>query len=247
MATKKINPKKEILQQDSIFLFWERTQRFIQENIRQMGAVGLVILVILGGVGIWTFKGSKAEEQAAALLYSAMKIYNGETDTTPGDTATQSPGAVDYNQALEKFKEVNSQFPDQEAGLSSLFYVGSCNFNLGNYEDAITNYKDFLVKIGNDNNILRSFAYEGLGYAYEEKGEYNKALEWFAKQKNEKDSALNMLSLINLARCYEEAGDKQQSCKAYREFVDTYPTSSFEEIAKIKITELCNKYPPVIQ
>jgi tetratricopeptide (TPR) repeat protein len=244
MAKQKIIRKKEIepvtTSQNSLFLYWERVQTFVQNNMRQITAIGLVIFVLVGGLGIWWYYEIKAEGRASALLYSAVKLYNSaNVNNTSGSEPVLSDSDA-YNQALAKFKDTYNQYPDKKAGIKALFYAGSCNFNLGNYKEAISYYHDFLDKIGNEENLLKPFTYEGLGYAYEEEGDYQKAIEWFEKQKNEKSAALNMMSLLNLARCYQAVGENEKSCQAYREFGNAHPSSSFVEIANIKLADLCN-------
>lgn len=233
MAAKRTMSKKELLQADAVFSFREKVQAFAEENSRQLAAIGLIVCVIAAGIGFWKVRQSTAEKESLGLFYGAMN-----------NMVKSSKSAVDseikYSQALEGFKKVSNKYSGTKAGAASLFYAGSCSYSLKKYDEAISYYKEFLDKTGSTLHYLRPFAYESIGYAYEGKGEYRKALEWFEKQKSE-GQGVNPMSLLNLARCYEAEGDKEKACQSYREFIEKYPLSSFNEFAQIKTANLCFK------
>ena len=86
----------------------------------------------------------------------------------------------EYKGLLEKFNEVNTKFPKTQFGKLSLLYKGNIHLRLGEFEEAINAYETFLQKIGKE-NFYRSLTMEGLGYSYEGKKEYEKAVNAFQK------------------------------------------------------------------
>lgn len=234
MVAKKTMEKKELLQANAIFLFWDRIQTYTKKNIRQIAAIGLIICMLVAGIGFWKVKQTRAEKESLVLFSNAISTM-AKNSENPTDREEK------YNQALKGFRNASNQYPNTKAGIAALFYAGNCSYNIKKYDDAISYYKKFLDTSGSVLYFLRPFAYEGIGYVYEEQGEYKKALEWFKKQKSEEPAGVNSMALLNLARCYEFVEDREAACQSYREFIEKHPLSSFKEIAQVKIANLCNK------
>jgi tetratricopeptide (TPR) repeat protein len=232
MAAKKTMHKKDVFQTDELFSFWERVQAYVGENMRQLAAIGLIICVIVGGVFLWKTNRTKAENESLSLFYRAMNIMDAESK----DALDKE---VRYGQALAEFKDISRKYSGTAAGASAFFYAGNCSYHLKKYDEAITYYKDFLDKAGSTSNYLKPFAYESIGYAYEEKGQYKEALVWFEKQKNQEQGQTNPAVLLNIARCYEADGSRERACQLYREYIEKHPKASYSDLAKIKIADLC--------
>lgn len=233
MAAKKTMSSKEILQSDALFSFWERLQAYLEENARQLMAIGLVIVVLAAGIGFWKVSQSRTEKEALNLYYDAMKLFS-----------SNAQAAVDrelaYGQALEIFTRLGNEYDGTQAGQAALFYAGSCCYNLKRYDEALGYFKEFLDGAGRELDYLKPFAYESLGYVHEAKGEYGAALEWYEKQKAAGQSGAHPLALLNLARCYEASGDSAKACEQYTAFVEQKPLSSFKDLAETKVAQLCN-------
>ena len=238
MPRRKLAKEIEIIEPGKILLLWQQLQRFIEQNIRQVAAVGLIIVVVAGGIGFWQYKKAQAEEESYALFFTAMNRYN-SSDKPAGSKDAAPANDENFQQALQEFKKITAQYPDTTAGKTALFYAAACSYNLKKDQDALAYYQDFLKKTSGEQNYLRPSAYEGIGYVYERKGEYKQATEWFEKQKNDSSDSLNMLAPLNLARCYAALGDKEKACTSYKEFAEKYPSSSFAETAKIGVSEFC--------
>jgi len=211
----------------------ETVQEFVQENIRQISAIALVVIVVAAFIGFWQYQKITSESRANVLLNSALAILTAE----PGkdvDSTTR------FSKVLERFKQIEEKYPSTPAGAAALMYAGMMSYKLKMYEEAISFYNDFLKRADDAVAFLKPSAYEGLGYVYESQGEYQQALEWFEKQHGEQDGE-NSEALMNMARCYELKGDNVNACEAYKTFVKKTPSSSFVEIANIKIRSLCSE------
>ena len=239
MPKRKLAKEIEIIEPGKLLSQWRQLQHFIEQNIRQVAAVGLIIVVLAGGIGFWKYQKAQAEEDSYALFFTAMNRYN--SSDKPAGSKDAAPVATGENsrQALEEFKKITAQYPDTSAGKAALFYAGACSYDLKKDEDALSLYQEFLKKTGGEQNYLRPAAYEGIGYIYERKGDYKQAIEWFEKQKNAAGDSLAMMAPLNLARCYTALGEKEKACAAYKEFTEKYPSSSFAEAAKTGVSEFC--------
>ena len=240
MPRRKFPKQMEVIEPGKILQLWQQIQAFVEENIRQVSAIGLIIVVIAGGIGLWKYRLAQAEDQAQTLFFTALNRYN--SPDSPAAKGGPAPVKEDaYRQALEEFKKITQQYPDTEGGVAALFYMGGCSYRLGKVDDALTYYQNFLKKTGEIDTRLRPLAYEGIGYAYERKSDYKKALEWFEKQDKDTGGGLNIMAPLNLARCYAALGDREHACKSYQAFLDKNPSSYFAETAKTGVAEQCGK------
>jgi tetratricopeptide (TPR) repeat protein len=214
---------------------------FVAEHSTQVIAVGVIIVAIGGGIGLWAYSQAQADQQSQTLFYAALKSYDSLLAAAPEKKDAPKAPEESYKKALEQFSNVIKQYPDYSGGIAALFYAGSCSYNLKKDDEALTYYQDFLKKVGLREDILKPFAYEGMGYVYERKGDYKKAIEWYEKQKADHEASLAIMAPLNLARCYAALGDKDNACKAYQEFSSKHPSSASVDIAKIGETEFCQK------
>jgi len=238
MPKRKLAKEIEIIEPGRLLLLWRQLQHFVEQNIRQVAAVGLIIVVLAGGIGFWKYTKAQAEEASYALLFTAMNQYN-SSDKPAGSKDAAPANDENSRQALQEFKKIAAQYPDTTAGKAALFYAGACSYDLKKDEDARSLYQEFLEKTAGEQNYLRPSAYEGIGYVYERKGDYKQAIEWFEKQKNDASDSLNMMAPLNLARCYAAIGEREKACTSYKEFTEKYPSSSFAEAAKTGVSEFC--------
>ncbi len=238
MARIKVVKKKDVVDPETAVTLWSQTREYIESNIRQIAAIALIIVVCAGATAAWVAVRAKAERQALSLFSEALAAM----EQQPGKAG--APSEVPYDQTLEKFKAIKQQYPSTKAGIASLFYAGNCSFNLNKYDDAIAYYKDFLDTAGGNLRYLKSFAYEGMGYSYEMKNNCKEAITWFERQKNEGQSEVNSMALLNLARCSEAEGNREKACALYKEFLEKQPSSSFKDLAQLKTATLCEKKQP---
>jgi tetratricopeptide (TPR) repeat protein len=85
------------------------------------------------------------------------------------------------------------------------------------------------------NPSLTFLAVEGLGYAYEAKGDLDKATESYRRLADEKgelgEAAFRDRGLFDQARIAEKKGDKAGAAKLYHELLDKVPTSPLKKDA----------------
>lgn len=234
MAAKKTIAPQEVLQADGIFTMWERLQAYVLENYRQIAAIGLILCVIVAGILFWRARQGRAEQESLTIFYEALAIL----DKQPTEAAGRDQ---QYGQALEKFVKAISSHPGTHAAKAALFYAGNCSFSLKKYDEAIAHFQDFLAQADKQLAFLQPFAYEGIGYAHEAKGDYPKALEWYERQRNAQPAGVNAFALLNLARCHEAASEQDKACQRYKEFLEQNPASSFKELAQSKVASLCSQ------
>jgi tetratricopeptide (TPR) repeat protein len=223
---------KEVEQTGPLALFTAKVTEYVKENLNQIASVVSILLIIAAGIFYWQYTLLNAEKDSFSGFSRALTTMSTEV-------TTEAEREVVSQQALEMFKSVVEKYPKTKTGAASLYYAGNCSLTLNNYDEAIDYYNKFLEKSDKSFVYMRALAYEGLGYAYEGKGEFAKAIEWFEKQKNEGKGVDISVALLNIARCQELSGDNAAACKSYTDFKNEYPSSSFIETAQMKINDLC--------
>jgi tetratricopeptide (TPR) repeat protein len=236
MAKIKVKPKKKLIEAENPITLWITVREYVEQNARQIGAIALAVVVVAAAVFAWSALKARAERDSLNMFYAAMS-----TMTAPADSKSPAAQTALYEKALAQFKEVKEKHGSTSSGTMSLLYEGNCAYSLKKYDEAIGYYKEFLDAAHGTVQYLRSAGYEGLGYAYESKGDFKQAAEWFEKQKNDTQAEGGGSAALNLARVYELAGDRQKACNQYKEFLEKNPLSGQKQFAQIKADSLCPK------
>jgi hypothetical protein len=236
MAKIKVKPKKNLFDVENPLTMWQTVREYVEQNARQIGAIALAVAVVCAAVVTWSMMKARSERESLNMFYSAMSTMLASVDSKDGKTRPEM-----YERALAQFKMVNEKHGGTTSGATALLYAGNCAYNLKKYDDAVNYYKEFLNTAHGTLQYLRSAADEGIGYAFEGKGDFKMAAEWFEKQKGDSPAEGGIAAVLNLARVLELGGDKQKACTMYREFIEKNPLSEQKQFILMKIEKLCEK------
>jgi tetratricopeptide (TPR) repeat protein len=81
---------------------------------------------------------------------------------------------------------------------------------------------------------------EGLGYAYEEKKDYEKAVEAYQKVLEMGKNFQFAGAYLNMGRCYEKLGKKKEALENYKDFLKVSQKSIMTNAVLEKISDLEN-------
>jgi TolA-binding protein len=232
MGAKKRVQKKSFIKKEveEIVPFGKKVINFFSKNLKESLAFLSILLLISLSFYLWNLYSSSHEKKARVMFNEAFKYYSLSVDKgNPGD----------YQMSLTKFNDLVSKYPRTSVGRKSLFYLGNCYFWMKDFINAEKYYRLFLDNSSKKDMVLRKFAYEGLGYASEQGGKYEQALNFF-KKVSEEDGSNNPDDsvLINLARVYEELNQNDKAIEIYQKIIKDYPQSQNVAIAKDKISTL---------
>jgi tetratricopeptide (TPR) repeat protein len=218
VATKKRVTKKDLKKPDEFMSLTEQAFLFVAAHMRKviLGAVALVVIVLaLLGFRWW---GEKKEAEAYQKFSLAIQSYG--MAASPGRESGSDPRAL-----VQMFDQVISNYPRTSAGKLSLLYKGNVLLQSGQFDQAIQSYDLFLGKAGKE-KLYRSFALEGLGYAYEGRKEYDKASAAYQKVVETGEGSVSADAYLALGRCYEKLKKNKEAVESYRSFLKAAPTSS---------------------
>jgi tetratricopeptide (TPR) repeat protein len=151
-------------------------------------------------------------------------LAQGLTALKDADGLTGEEARGTFEKALEIFKDLVEDYGATRNGELGLFFAGKCLSRLERYQEAIPYYQEFLSTHRTD-ALYASLALQGLGFAYENGKDYEKALAYFGELADMEGSFLRGRSILAMARIHEDMGHKAEALEAYRRFVTEYPDS----------------------
>ncbi len=204
--------KKKLKEPDEFITFTERTYLFLTRHSKPVVAGVIIVLVLVSAIFFYQRWEKKKEGNAYQLLTVAAETY--KATSTPYREASPEQ----YRNVLEKFDEVISKFPGTSAGKLSILFKGNLHLRLGEFEEAIKSYGAFLQKAGKE-KLYRIFALEGLGYSYEGKKDYEKALSAYQKIGEMGETFESANAYLGMGRCYERLGKDKEALENYKNFL----------------------------
>jgi tetratricopeptide (TPR) repeat protein len=226
--------KKKLKEPDEFISFTEKAYLFITHYLKVIAIGGIVVLIILSSIFLYQRWEKKNEEEAYRKFSFAVGIY--QMISSPYREGSVS----EYKNVLEKFNELITKFPRTSSGKFSLLYKGNIHLRLGEFEDATKSYQTLLQKGGKE-KLYRSFAMEGLGYSYEGKKDYEKALQAYQKLLEEGESFQLANAYLDIGRCYEKLGKNKEALENYKAFLKVSQKSMMTNAVLRKISLLENQ------
>ena len=223
--------KKQLKQPDEFITVTQRGLLFIQEHSKKIVTAGVIIVVIVAGFVFFQMWEKKKEAEANQKFSLATEAYQ----RVSNPYREGSPSEV--KNALKNFEEVIRQYPGTSGEKLSLLYKGNIHFGLGEFDEAIKAYQAFLEKVGKE-ELYRIFALEGLGYAYEGKKDYAKAIEFYqqiiALGENFQSGDVH----LSLGRCYEKIGKNKEALENYSVYLKKAKKSEMTNAVQRKVSML---------
>ena len=231
MKVKKKITKKKLKQPDEFISFTEKTFLFMTQHLKKIMIGGIFISVIVISFFLFQMWENRKEEAAVQKFSLAVEVY--QTVSSPYREGTPA----EYKNAMEKFDEIIKSFPGTSSGRLSLLYKGNLHLRVGEPDEAIKSFQAFLQKAGQE-RFYRLFALEGLGYAYEGKKDYEKAVKTYEEIIKLGEDYYWAGAHLNLARCYEKLGKKAEALQNYNVFLKVSNKSSSTHSVLRKVSSL---------
>jgi tetratricopeptide (TPR) repeat protein len=231
MAVKKKIIKKKLKEPDEFISFTDHAFRFISHQYKRI-ITGVVILgVLLAAFFLFQKWEEKKEAEAYQSFAAAMGVYQ------MVDSPYREGSPTDFKSLIEKFDEVITKFPRTSSGRLSLLYKGNLHLRLGEFDEAIKAYETFLETAGKE-RLYRLLATEGLGYAYEGKKEYEKAVGAYGRMLEMGEGPQVANAHLSRGRCYEKLGKKKEALESYRTFLKVAPKAMMANVVSGRISHL---------
>ena len=194
--------QKELKSPDKFREAVSNTILFLSDNYKKILLVisGVIIIAITAFVII---NGLEKENLEANSEFSeASKLYS----------------SGNSQEALSKFLAVREKYPDTRISTLALYYAGSINYELGNYEQSISLLNDFMNSDVND-QTLRDAAYLTLGLSSFNLGKWQEAVDYLSEL-NKDGGPYENQARLHIGMSLEKLGRSNEAEEIYKQILD---------------------------
>lgn len=192
--------------------FWQR-----QKKTLILG--GVILAAALIGLAGYQIFHSRSVQNAMATMGEADIAFAKAVE------ATDEEKEAVWTSAAEKYDGVINDYRGTDYAKIASFHAGNCYFELGgfkkeHYNTAIDRYQAYLNQNG-QNAPFATLAMQGIGYSYEALGNLDGAAETFRTlADNPSGGAIQLLSILDLARVYEKQQKLDQALETLKKAKD---------------------------
>jgi tetratricopeptide (TPR) repeat protein len=223
MAKYKLSRKQLLNEPDEFISTANRLIDWSKEHTRQLIAGTCVLLAVTAVVSIYIYHRQRQADAAEALLGQALAKYQ---------TAMESKDAAAALAAVRgDFDKLLASYGEVPAGRLGAVIYGNICLAGQDYDDAIVHYKDSLPHFDVESSLVNVIL-NGLGTAYQQKGDYNRAISYFKQMADGTGTLLKDAALFNLGRLYRQLGKAKESRKAYERLAAEFPQSMYASMVK---------------
>jgi len=203
---------------------------FLRDNVRTLGIIGILLLVVVGGLFYYNYSRGKNNGDALVALARIRPYYDrGEFMVAiSGDSSKTVNG-----EKIRGLRVVVDEFKSSPAGKIAALFLGNSYLGLGQAAKAA---EPFEIAAGADDPLVTSAAHAGLAAVAESAGKFDDAAQQYAKAASEDRLELNTPQyLIGAARNYERAGKQDEAKENYRKVATQYPQSPANAQARLAL------------
>lgn len=233
---------QELKRPDQFVDFWtrasQRLSQFVGPRRKPVIAAAVALGVVLVGASIFNVWDQSHRIEVSHGLSRALQIANADllSDATKPDDAGSKTDVPRFKTAGERsaavLKELDAFLAvGASRGLKNeaRLMKGATLLGMGRSDDAMTSYQEAL----NDklDGRLRFLAHEGIGYAYESKGDLDQAMKAFGQIADDAAGFQGFYrdhALYHRARLTAAKGDKAGAVALYRQILEKAPEPSMK-------------------
>ena len=225
----KISRKQLLNEPDEFITFSSKLLKFIIDHKSQITIAVSVIFCFMLAFSGWRYFSNKAEDKASISLDRNITRYESVKMKEGADKA--------YLEVEKDFQLLLKKYSGKHGGkLARVVFANIC-YNTGKPDEAITLYKKSLRDF-DDKQFIKNMILNNLGYAYEKKGDYASAIQYFEITAQGTQPDLKNEAWYNLGRLYSQEGDKEKSSKAYSKIVSDFTNSIYFDLVREKLAYL---------
>ena len=173
--------------------------------------LGGLLLVIVGFIAYRTLYIEPQEQEAENHVFTAQRLF--ESDSF--NLALKGTGG-DLGKG---FNSIADDYSGTKIGNLSYYYIGMAKLQTGKYQEAIDNLENY----HSDSRILMPMALGGIGDAYSELKNYDKASDYYLKAAKKDDNEFTAPRYYKKAGLtFEELGKLDDALAAYQVIKDKY-------------------------
>ena len=206
------------------FILWllEASSEIDKHKKTIIAAAALVIVCVAGGY-YWSNK-------QVGDLVEAGKVF------APAQSAMLDNR---YEDAIPMYERVIDEFGGTPLALEATIELANAYFQTGDFESARSHYESYLDEYDDEDAIYQLTARTGLAACDEEEENYEAAArQYLALADEDPDGYLAPGLLLDAARCFKAAEQKDRARALYDRVVETYEATPYARDAQIALTTL---------
>ncbi|MBX5481519.1 MAG: tetratricopeptide repeat protein [Myxococcaceae bacterium] len=239
--------QKELKQPDALQRAGLEATSWIEGKEKYVVGLVVAVLVVFGGIAVADYFKDRRQRQAQQELGAALEPVTRPVSegTTPPDTSgDEKPFASQQEKdqaiidSLTKFRAAHE---GTRSAATAALPLAEAYYREGKYDEAAKAFEEFLNRSPKD-DPLRAVALEGQGYAYEAKGDLDKAYASYdALSKLETQQFLDGMGQFHKARVLILQGKKEEAAKALAEIPGQFPNSAAARMATERMNLLASQ------
>jgi len=205
---------EEELQHDPLVDFYTKIMGFYYSYKNEVIGGVIALIVIIGSVIGYTTYSSSQEQEAQTRLATAEQYFM-QGDYQKALTGSETEFTIGFEQVIDNYSSTDA------ANLAT-YYAAVCEYQLGNYEQALTYIQDFEYPegiLGVGPIAFHASLLSDMERYTEAAEKYVQAAEW---DKNESTSPVNY---FQAAESFYQAGDLEQAEKYVDIVLNEYPNA----------------------
>ena len=198
-----------------------KAEHYIEQNKQSLSIIVGAVIVLVGGYFAWTkLYLAPLEEEAQSQLYMAERYF--EKDSLNK--------AINGDGQFYGFKEIIEKYGLTSSGNLAHMYLGLCYLHKGQFEDAVTELKEY----DGEDIMLEPISIGAIGDAYSELGKTEDAIDQYLKASDaNKNNLTTPIYLMKAAMLYENQGKYAEALKIYEQVkTDFSETREGREVEK---------------
>ena len=216
---------KEEVRSDQFVDSTLQVYEFLKANLKSIIIGATIVILVVGGFAFYQQQQQTARAEAFLKYTQAIEKYQeAESDwfDVDGD-GTEKP----FETATTQLQAIFQEYPETSVADKARYNYAKVLYYEGDYDGAITHFQMVVNEHQPENQILALYAQKAIGNCYEQKGEYQKALEAYTPAENKlpqiamRDYAFSDFRLSQ-ARCYEKLGDFDNALAIYKDIIDFF-------------------------
>lgn len=223
MAKNRVTRKQLLNEPDEFITIASRLIEWAKENTRTLIVGSCVFFGAVLLISIYSYYRQGQAEAAETRLGQALSTYNAVMDAKD---ATAALAAV-----RDDFGALSASYGGTPAGRLGRVIYGNICIAGQDYDDAVVQYEKSLAHFGAESS-LSNVILNGLAAAYQQKGDYNRAISYYKQMADGTSRVLKDAALFNLGRLYGQLGQAEDSRKAYERLGAEFPQSMYANLIK---------------
>ncbi len=194
-----------------------KSEAFIEKNLKKILIALLAVIVVASVIFIIRNNAAETEKEAQVAISKSEQLFMQQQY----ETALNGDGITNIG-----FLKVIDEYSGTKTANLAYLYAGLCQYNLGNYDEAIANLESFSPE---GDQTISPAAVAALGNCYAQKGEAEKGVKELLRAAKLADNNLSAVFKLQAGMLYESLGQQDKALELYNDIKKNYATSPLSQ------------------